>query len=432
MTTILNAVPQTTLNPKVDLAWARSQFPSLSRMINGQPAAFLDGPGGTQVTQSVIDAISQYLKNSNANTHGQYATSRETDEIIAGARSAMADFLGCDSDEIVFGPNMTTLTFAISRSIGRELGTGDEILLTQLDHSANVSPWQALEERGVKIQFVDIREEDCTLDMNDLARKLSSRTKVVAVGYASNAVGTVNDVKKITRMAHDVGALAYIDAVHYAPHGFIDVRDLDCDFLACSTYKFFGPHMGVLYGKREHLERLHPYKVRPNTDEVPGRWEMGTLNHECIAGITACVDYLAELGSKAVVPTTDDQRLTTRSRRDLLRSAYRAIQSHERELSLRMLHGLADIAGLRLYGISDPARLAERCPTFAIRIEGRHPAELAKSLGERGIFTWDGNYYALNLTERLGVERDGGFLRIGFVHYNTEEEVARAQEALHA
>ena len=440
MTTILNALPQTNLNPKLDLAWARSQFPSLSRMCNGHPAAFLDGPGGTQVTQSVIDAIEYYLKTSNANTHGQYATSRETDEIIAGARSAMADFLGCESDEIVFGPNMTTLTFAISRSIGRELGPGDEILLTQLDHSANVSPWQALEERGVKIQFVDIREEDCTLDMNDLARKLSSRTKVVAVGYASNAVGTINEVKTIIRMAHDAGALAYIDAVHYAPHGLIDVRDLDCDFLACSTYKFFGPHMGVLYGKREHLKRLNPYKVRPNTDEVPGRWEMGTLNHECIAGITACVGYLTELGRRTLgaqygsLPQQSARgaALLAAFRRESIRDAYCAIQSHERELSLRMLQGLADIPGLRLYGISDPARVAERCPTFAIRIEGRHPAELAKSLGERGIFTWDGNYYALNLTERLGVEQDGGLLRIGLVHYNTTEEVARVQQALHA
>jgi len=426
MTTLLNALPQANFNSKLDLAWVRSQFPSLSRTINGQHAAFLDGPGGTQVTQSVIDAISHYLNTSNANTHGQYATSHETDEIIDGARSAMADFLGCDPAETVFGPNMTTLTFAISRSIGRELRPGDEILLTQLDHSANVSPWQVLDERGVKIQFVDIREEDCTLDMDDLARKLSSRTKVVAVGYASNAVGTINDMKKIIRMAHDAGALAYIDAVHYAPHGFIDVGDLDCDFLACSTYKFFGPHMGVLYGKREHLERFHPYKVRPNTDEVPGRWEMGTLNHECLAGITACVDYLAELGrrtSKADSRTTDDVRRTTR--RDSLYSGYRAIQFHEHELSLRMLRGLAEIPGLRLYGISDPARVAERCPTFGIRIEGHHPAELARQLGERGIFAWDGNYYALNLTERLGVEQDGGLLRIGFVHYNTEEEVDR-------
>jgi cysteine desulfurase family protein (TIGR01976 family) len=444
MTTILNSLPRTDLGIILDLSWVRSQFSSLSRTVNGQLATFLDGPGGTQVTQSVIDAISHYLKTSNANTHGQYTTSRETDEVINSARSAMADFLGCAPDEIVFGPNMTTLTFAISRSIGRELGPGDEILLTHLDHSANVSPWQALEERGVKVQFADIHEEDCTLDMDDLARKLSSRTKIVAVGYASNAVGTINDVKKIIGMAHDVGALAYIDAVHYAPHGPIDVHDLDCDFLACSTYKFFGPHMGVLYGKRAHLERLHPYKVRPNTDVAPGCWEMGTLNHECIAGITACVEYLAELarrtaspfsdGSSAVsqtdLPPTNDRGPTTNRRRHLLRAAYRAIQSHERELSLRMLRGLSEIPGLRLYGIGDPARISERCPTFAIRIEGRHPAELAKKLGERGIFTWDGNYYALNLTERLGVEQDGGFLRIGFVHYNTAEEVDRVLAGL--
>ena len=228
----------------LDLTWVRSQFPSLSQTVAGQPAVFLDGPGGTQVPQRVIDAISDYLKNSNANTCGAYATSRRTDAVIADARAAMADFFGCDPDEVVFGPNMTTLTFAISRSIGRELGPGDEILLTHLDHDANVSPWRALEERGVTIRFVDVNEEDCTLNMADLAQKLNSRTRVVAVGYASNAVGTINDVREIVRLAHQKGALAYIDAVHYAPHGPIDVRALDCDFLVCSSYKFFGPHMG--------------------------------------------------------------------------------------------------------------------------------------------------------------------------------------------
>ena len=451
MTTILNSLPRAELNRKLDLGWVRSNFPSLARTIAGEPAAFLDGPGGTQVTQSVIDAVSHYLRTSNANTHGAFATSHETDELIAGARSAIADFLGAGPDEIVFGPNMTTLTFAVSRSIGRELGPGDEILLTTLDHCANISPWQALAERGVKIQFADIREQDCTLDMDDLARKLSSRTRVVAAGYASNAVGTINDVKTIIRMAHDVGALAYIDAVHYAPHRLIDVRDLDCDFLACSTYKFFGPHMGALYGKRELLERLHPYKVRPNTDSAPARWEMGTLNHESIAGVKACVDYLAELGRRtrvhaapnapareielssrvhSIEPTLGDTKDTSRSRRELLRAAYRVILSHEHGLSLRMLHGLAETPGLRLYGIADPSHIAYRCPTFAIRMEGHHPAELSRRLGDRGIFTWDGNYYALNLTERLDVERDGGFLRIGFVHYNTEEEVDRVLQAL--
>lgn len=405
----------------LDLAWVRAHFPSLSREVNGHPAAFLDGPGGTQVPLSVIDAISDYLSTSNANTGGAYATSRETDQVIAGARAAMADFLGCDAEEIVFGPNMTTLTFAISRAIGRELKPGDEILLTHLDHDANVSPWRALEEQGVKIQFADIHEHDCTLDLDDLAGKITPRTRLVAVGYASNAVGTINDVKTIIRLAHEAGAMAYIDAVHYAPHGPIDVRELDCDFLACSTYKFFGPHMGVLYGKREHLARLQPYKVRANTNAVPQRWEWGTLNHECIAGITACVEYLAELG-RSVAECS--------GRRQALMAAYSAIQSHERRLAELMLRGLREIPGLRLYGIGDPSHLESRCPTFAVRIDGHTPLELATRLGEQGIFTWDGNYYALNLTERLGVEQTGGFLRIGLVHYNKDEEVNRVVESL--
>jgi len=418
---IVDSPTLTPASKPLDLNWVRSQFPALAQRVNGRPAAFLDGPGGTQVPQRVMDAISDYLRTSNANTCGAYATSRRTDLVIANARAAMADFLGCGANEIAFGPNMTSLTFAISRAIGRELGSGDEILLTHLDHDANVSPWRALEERGVKIQFADIYEEDCTLNLDDLASKITPRTKVVAVGYASNAVGTINDVKTIVRLAHEAGALAYIDAVHYAPHGPIDVRELDCDFLACSTYKFFGPHMGVLYGKREHLTRLTPYKVRANTDAVPQRWEWGTLNHECIAGITACVEYIAELGRRSEEVS---------DRRQAIQAAYRAIQNHERTLTGKMLRGLGEIPGLHLYGISDPARMASRCPTFAVRIEGQTPLELATRLGECGIFTWDGNYYALNLTERLGVEKDGGFLRIGFVHYNTEDEVERALEAL--
>ena len=406
----------------LDLTWVRSQFPSLTQTVDGQPAVFLDGPGGTQVPQRVIDAISHYLKNSNANTCGAYATSRRTDAVIAQARSAMADFLGCEHDEIVFGPNMTTLTFALSRSIGRELGPGDEVLLTYLDHDANVSPWQALEERGVTVRFAEINRADCTLDLDDLAGKISGRTRLVAVGYASNAVGTINDVKEIIRLAHKKGALAYIDAVHYAPHASIDVRALDCDFLACSTYKFFGPHMGVLYGKREHLQRLQPYKVRPNSNAVPNRWEWGTLNHECIAGIAACVDYLADLGRQVDASAAD--------RRSALLAAYRAIQQHERGMTEIMIRGLLEIPGLKLYGITDPAQLERRCPTFAVRIAHRTPLELATRLGERGFFTWDGNYYALNLTEQLDVEKDGGFLRIGLAHYNTAEEVDRFLTAL--
>ena len=409
------SLTDTETTPALDLTWVRAQFPSLSQTVNGQPAVFLDGPGGTQVPQRVIDAIADYLKRNNANTGGAYATSRHTDAMIAGARAAMADFLGCDADEIVFGPNMTSLTFAISRSIGRELKTGDEIVLTHLDHDANVSPWKALEERGVTIRMADIHEEDCTLDMDDLARKITDKTKLVAVGYASNAVGTINDVREVVRFAHQHGAMAYIDAVHYAPHGPIDVRALDCDFLVCSTYKFFGPHMGVLYGKREHLQRLQPYKVRANTNAIPNRWEWGTLNHECIAGIAACVEYLADLGRHSN-PSASDQR-------GAVLAAFEAIHKHERELMGALIRGLLAIPRLKLYGITDPKRFDQRCPTIAVRIQGYTPLELATKLGERGFFTWDGNYYALNLTERLDVEKDGGFLRIGLAHYNTMEEV---------
>ena len=407
---------------KLDLSWVRAQFPSLSQTVNGYPAAFLDGPGGTQVPQRVIDAIAGYLKESNANTGGAYATSRRTDALIAEARQAMADFLNCDPDEIIFGLNMTTLTFAMSRAIGRHLGPGNEIVLTHLDHDANVSPWRALEETGATIRFVDVNQTDCTLDMNDMARKITGHTRLVAAGYASNAVGTINNVKEIVRLAHSADALAYIDAVHYAPHGPIDVRDLGCDFLVCSTYKFFGPHMGVLYGKREHLKRLQPYKVRANTNAIPSCWEWGTLNHECIAGITAAVEYLAHLGRHS------DPSLP--SRREALLNAYRLIQQHERSLTEQLIRGLREIPGLKLYGISDASRFDQRCPTIALRIQGHTPLQLATKLGERGIFTWDGNYYALNLTERLDVEKDGGFLRIGLAHYNTGEEVERVIDSL--
>jgi cysteine desulfurase family protein (TIGR01976 family) len=415
-------IAPTDTSTALDVSRVRAQFPSLSQTVAGQPAVFFDGPGGTQVPQRVIDAISDYLAHSNANTCGAYATSQRTNTVLAEARSAMADFFGSDPDEVVFGPNMTTLTFAISRSIGRELGPGDEILLTHLDHDANVSPWRVLEERCVSIRFVDINEDDCTLNLADLEQKISTRTRVVAVGYASNAVGTINDVKEIVRLAHKKGALAYIDAVHYAPHGPIDVRALDCDFLVCSSYKFFGPHMGILYGKREHLQRLQPYKVRANTNAVPNRWEWGTLNHECIAGITACVDYLADLGQQV------DPSLS--GRRAALLAGYSAIQQYERGLAETLIAGLLTIPGLNFYGIRDLKKIEQRCPTVAVRIAGQTPLELATKLGERGFFTWDGNYYALNLTERLDVEKDGGFLRIGLAHYNTTDEVQRFLTAL--
>jgi cysteine desulfurase family protein (TIGR01976 family) len=412
--------------PTLALTSIRSQFPSLGQTVNGHAAVFFDGPGGTQVPQRVIDAMSNYLGRDNANSGGNFPTSRRTDAVIADARAAMADFFHCKPEEIVFGQNMTSLTFAFSHAIGRDLKPGDEIVVTRLDHDANVSPWLAMAEdckkndRGVTVRWAEIHDDDCTLDVDDLASKINSKTKLVAVGYASNAVGTINPVKRIVQLAHRVGALAYVDAVHYTPHGLIDVADLDCDFLVCSTYKFFGPHMGVLFGKREHLQRLRPYKVRPLTEAIPFRWESGTLNHECIAGITACVDYIADIGSGAQAS----------SRRAAIETAYELIHQHERVLLDRAMTGLRKIRGIKIYGITDPVRFTERCGTLAIRIAGHTPAELAGKLGERGFFTWDGNYYAINLTEHLGVETSGGFLRVGLVHYNTLEEVDRFLTAL--
>ena len=406
----------------LDVAWVRAQFPSLQLQVNGHPAAFLDGPAGTQVPRQVMDAVQSYFLNSNANTCGAFATSRSNDAVIASARAAMADFFNCDKDEVVFGQNMTTITFALARAIGRVLEPGDEIVVTTLDHDANVAPWRALEDVGVVIRQVDIHEANCTLDLEDLKRKINANTKLVAVGYASNAVGTINPVAEITKLAHAAGALMFIDAVHYAPHGPIDVRALDCDFLVCSPYKFFGPHMGTLYGKREHLLRFRPYKVRPAPDSLPDRWETGTQVQELIAGIGAAVDYLAELGRRCD-PSAKD-------RRSALLAAYRSTRQHEMALLSRLVQGLLAIPGLQLFGISDPKQFHQRCSTVSVRLANHTPTEVATFLGERGMFTWDGNYYALNLTERLGVEAIGGLLRIGLVHYNTLEEVDRLLAAL--
>lgn len=399
----------------LNLERIRAHFPALSQTKEHHPIVFLDGPGGTQVPGAVMDAMAHYLVTSNANLHGAFATSERTEAIVANARTAMADFLGCEADEVVFGANMTTLTFAISRAIGRELQPGDEIVVTSLDHDANVTPWMALAERGVTVRMVETHLDNCTLDLTDLERKLTNRTRLVAIGYASNAVGTINNVAQVVRMAQAVGAWTFVDAVHYAPHGPINVRSLGCDFLVCSAYKFFGPHVGVLYGKREHLARLHPYKLRPSSDEVPFRWETGTQNHEGLAGLIAMIDYLTDVGHQASAQVVH--------RRDALVAAMVAIQEYERSLSQELIPNLLQIPGLRLYGIADPEQFVWRTPTVAIRMNGHTPYELAKALSDRGIFVWNGNFYAINLTERLGVESQGGLVRIGFVHYNTLEEV---------
>src|SRR5947199_8374220 len=362
-----------------DVAWAREQFPSLKLQVEGHAAAFLDGPAGTQVPKQVIQAIEDYLVSANANTCGAFETSRRNDAMIASTRAAMADFFNCHPGEVVFGQNMTTITFALARAIGREFKAGDEIVVTTLDHDANVAPWRALQERGVVVRQADIREEDCTLDLDDLKRKISDKTKLVALGYASNIVGTINPVAEITKLAHAAGALMFVDAVHYAPHGLIDVKALDCDFLACSPYKFFGPHMGTLYGKKEHLERFKPYKVRPATDTLPDRWETGTQVQELIAGIGAAVDYIAELGRRSDPGAKD--------RRSALLAAYRVTRNHEMALLAQLIPGLLAIPQLKFYGITDPQRFDERCSTIAVRIGHHHPTDIAKFLGDRPIFT---------------------------------------------
>ncbi|WAK03121.1 cysteine desulfurase-like protein [Methylobacter sp. YRD-M1] len=407
-----------------DPTWVRSRFPALSQEIDGNIPVFFDGPGGSQVPGSVLDAMSRYLITSNANAHGAFATSHRTDECIASARTAVADLLGCGPDEVVFGANMTTLTFAFSRAIGRELRPGDEIVVTRLDHYANVSPWQALEEEvGAVVRVVDFHTEDCTLDMEDLKRQINAKTRVVAIGYASNTVGTVNDVAAVVRLAHAVGAWVFVDAVHYSAHGPIDVRALDCDFLTCSAYKFYGPHVGILYGKRQHLAQLRPYKLLPAPEEIPSRWETGTLNYESLAGLVATIDYLAELGRCVSLSERAN-------RREALLTALEASRQYERELCEQLISGLSKISGLTLYGITDPARFAWRTPTVAIRLAGKTPYAIAKELGDRGIFTWHGNFYALGIAEKLNVEAGGGFLRIGLLAYNTREEIERLLQAL--
>ena len=408
---------------KLDLEWVRKQFPSLRQTVNGQPAVFFDAPGGTQVPQRVIDAISEYLSKWNANLGGAFLTSQRSELIVEQAHQAMAEFFNCTPDEVVFGANTTTLTFALSRAIGRDLKSGDELLVTCLDHDANVSPWVCLEDRGAKVRTADIKPADCTLDMFDLQAKIRRSTRLVAVGWAANAVGTINDVTEAIRLAHDVGAMTFIDAVHYAPHGLIDVKAIDTDFLACSSYKFFGPHQGILYGKREQLLRLRPYKLRVCSEKLPDRWETGTQNHECMAGVTAAIDYIAEVGRH--------HSSDVHTRREAIVAAYEVFRQHERELAEQLINGLLAIPGLTFYGITDPAKFDRRTPTVAIRMEGYTPRELATKLGERGIFTWDGNYYAINLAERLGVQQSGGTLRVGLAHYNTAEEVERLLAELH-
>jgi cysteine desulfurase family protein (TIGR01976 family) len=411
----------------LDVGVLRAQFPALSRTIDGLPVAYLDGPGGTQVPRACIDAMVDYLEQRNANHGGAFVASAETDAMLHEVHAAAADFIGAhDPDEIAFGPNMTTLTFAVSRAIGRDLVPGDELIVTRLDHDANVAPWLALaEERGLVVRWLELAEDRATLDLDALDELLSARTRVVAVGLASNALGTITDVGRVIEAAHAAGALAYVDAVHAAPHLPIDVSALHADLLACSPYKFFAPHLGMLFGRRDLLERLEAYRVRPAGAELPGKWETGTQSHESLAGLLGTFGYLERLG------VAYGDAAGQEGRRGRLRAAMAAIHAHERGLSLGTLERLAAVPGLELYGISDPARVAERVPTFSFTMAGHDARTVAEHLARRGISTWDGDFYAWELVRALGLADRGGLVRIGLVHYNTLEEVDRLVAALH-
>ena len=409
-----------------DVKALRRRFPALSIEVGGLPVALFDGPGGTQVPDTVVDAVATYYRTSNANHGGPFVTSERSDAVVHEAHQAMADLVGAaDAAEIKFGANMTSLTFHVSRSIGATMAPGDEIVVTILDHEGNVGPWKAIAaDRGLVIRTVEIRDTDVTLDLESLDAVLNPRTKLVAVGWASNAVGTINPVAEIVRRAHAVGAWTYVDAVHAAPHLPIDVRSVETDFLACSTYKFFGPHAGVLYGRREILDALPAYKLRPAED----RFETGTGNFEGLAGVAAAVDYIAGVGS--AYGGAEAGAGAPVSRRERILAGMTAIRAYEMDLYRRLVDGLEAIPGLRLYGITDRARFDERTPTAALTLEGIAPRAVAEALGREGIAVWDGDFYATGLIERLGLADRGGVVRIGLTHYNTAAEVDRLVDAL--
>jgi cysteine desulfurase family protein (TIGR01976 family) len=404
----------------IDVDRIRKHFPALERDIGGQPALFADAPGGTQVPLTVIEAMAEYLAVSNANELGAFPTSAETDAVIDGARVAAADLLGCSAGEVVFGPNMTTLAFSLSRALARTLNPGDEVVVSALDHDANIAPWiAAAEDAGATVRWVDFDAGDCTLDLESLEAVLSDRTRLCAFTLASNAVGTITPVGDIVRRIRGVSnALVVADAVHFAPHRAIDVRAFDVDFLFCSPYKFFGPHLGMMFGKRSLLERIRPYRVRPASDEPPASWETGTRSHEALAGFVACVDYLASVG--------DGEG----SRRERVLDAMQAVGDYEAGLSRAFLEAAEGLDDVTLYGITERARISERTPTFALRVAGESPLASATRLAEEGVFVWDGNYYAPAVMERLGIEEMGGAVRVGFCHYHSVDEVQRVAKTL--
>lgn len=412
----------------LDIHAIRQQFPSLDR-----PAIFLDNPAGTQIAKPSLDRITKYLLECNANHEGQFETSRRTDEILHEAHATMADFLNASRpEEIIFGNNMTTLTLHMSRSLARNLQAGDNILVTRLDHDANIAPWMLIaEDKGCNLLWVDIDVEDGTLDLDDFARALEMKPKIAAFGYASNLLGTVNPVKKLTKMAQDAGALVYIDAVQYAPHGPIDVQDIDCDFLVCSSYKFFGPHAGALYGKYDLLNELKAYKVRPASDELPHKFETGTQNHEGIAGVLGALEYFEWLGKEFGADQEPAYKEAGFSGRRLeLKKGMSAMQAYESQLSKTLIGTIESIPGTRIHGITDMNRLNERVPTVSFTVEGKDPEQLAKAIGDENIYVWNGHNYALAIVERMGLLEAGGMVRVGPVHYNTVDELEKFGDVL--
>jgi cysteine desulfurase family protein (TIGR01976 family) len=409
----------------IDVEAVRAHFPALGRSHAGRPLVYMDGPAGTQLPTECIEAIVRYIETSNANHGGAFVTSVETDALLSEAHAAAADFLGAhEPEEIAFGANMTTITLAVSRALGRDLGAGDEIVLSRLDHDANVAPWLAMaEERSVRVRWLEVRADDCTLDLDGLESLIGERTRLVALGLASNAVGTLNDVGRVIEMAHAYGARVFVDAVHAAPHVPIDVSSLRADYLVCSSYKFYAPHLGILYGRRDLLEQLRFFRVRPAGEALPGKLETGTPPFELLAGLLGTFDYLTALG-RAYGDHPGGDRWSE------LHAAMAAIRAHEHAMTGPLLEGLASVPGLRVHGIIEPSRFDERVPTVAFRIAGLQPRRIAEHLAGVGINVWDGDMYAIELIRSLGLDDAGGIVRVGLMHYNTLEEVDRLAEAL--
>jgi cysteine desulfurase family protein (TIGR01976 family) len=400
----------------------RRHFPALQpRPGEGPAPVFFDNPAGTQIAKESLKRINDYLVRCNANHGGAFRASRESDEMLRQARAAVGDFLGAGRpEEVSFGQNMTSLTLHVSRSLARELNPGDEIVVTRLDHDANISPWLLIaRDRGCTVRWVDFDLTECRWSIEQLQEQVNSRTRIVAVGMASNATGTINPVAAAARIAHQAGALCFVDAVHFAPHGTIDVQEIGCDLLACSAYKFFGPHTGVLWGRFELMERLSPYKVRPAGDAPPEKWETGTQSFESIAGVIGAIEYLQWVGKTFGTPANGS------SRAQVLKAAMSAVRAYEQGISTAMRDGLSSIKGLRIFGITAEDSMKDRVPTYAFTLPGWQPRKICEALDAQGISAWDGNYYAPEVTRRLGLEDKGGMVRVGAAHYTTAAEVER-------